>query len=169
MVIALLALLFALGGSATAAGLITGKGIKNSSITGKDVKNKSLTKKDFKGSVRGKTGPQGPKGDTGAPGTPGSAVAYGSVTALGALSRSKNISSVTIVDGSAFCIDVAAPVQNVVASIDVLGSDGGAAVALAHVGSISSCPAGTDAVVKTFVNFGSSTSASPEAFMFAVN
>jgi len=43
MIVALLALFVAMGGTAIAAGnaLITGKQIKNSSITGADVKNKS--------------------------------------------------------------------------------------------------------------------------------
>jgi hypothetical protein len=85
MMVAMLALFVAMGGTAIAAGnaLITGKQIKNSSITGADVKNKSLTPKDFKGSVRGARGPagltgatgpagaKGDKGDAGAAGTPG--------------------------------------------------------------------------------------------------
>jgi hypothetical protein len=85
MIVAMLALFVAMGGTAIAASsaLITGKQIKNSSITGADVKNKSLTPKDFRGSVRGARGPAGPagaigpagaqglKGDTGAQGPPG--------------------------------------------------------------------------------------------------
>jgi hypothetical protein len=74
VVVAMLALFVAMGGTAIAAGnaLITGKQIKNSSITGADVKNKSLTPKDFKGSVRGPRGLQGPKGDKGDKGDAGS-------------------------------------------------------------------------------------------------
>jgi len=80
MIVAMLALFVAMGGTAIAASsiLITGKQIKNSSITGADVKNKSLTPKDFRGSVRGArgaagpSGPPGPNGATGAPGAPGS-------------------------------------------------------------------------------------------------
>jgi len=70
MIVAMLALFVAMGGTAIAASsiLITGKQIKNSSITGADVKNKSLTPKDFRGSVRG---PRGLRGLTGAPGAPG--------------------------------------------------------------------------------------------------
>ncbi len=59
------------GGSATAAKLITGNQIANSSITGKDIKNKSLTPKDFRGSVRGRPGARGQNGAPGAPGAPG--------------------------------------------------------------------------------------------------
>jgi hypothetical protein len=78
MVVALLALFVALGGTAVAAGtLITGKQIKNGSITGADVKNKSLTPRDFRGSIRGPqgltgpAGPQGPQGPQGAQGMAG--------------------------------------------------------------------------------------------------
>jgi hypothetical protein len=81
LIVAMLALFIAMGGTAIAASsaLITGKQIKNASITGADVKNKSLTPKDFRGSVRGPrglrgatgaTGAKGDKGDTGPPGAP---------------------------------------------------------------------------------------------------
>src|SRR5215204_1138553 len=78
MIVALLALFIAMGGTAIAASsaLITGKQIKNSSITGADVKNKSLTPKDFRGSVRGPrglTGATGVKGDKGDKGDKGPA------------------------------------------------------------------------------------------------
>ena len=64
--------LFVFGGAgATAATLISGKQIKDSSITGKDVKNKSLTPKDFKGSVTGPQGPIGPQGPAGPQGAQG--------------------------------------------------------------------------------------------------
>ncbi|MEO8106816.1 MAG: hypothetical protein ABI720_05810 [Actinomycetes bacterium] len=66
MLVAVIALLLTLGGTAVAANLITGRDVKNDSLTGrdvkngsltgKDVKNKSLTKRDFKGSVRGPAG-----------------------------------------------------------------------------------------------------------------
>lgn len=81
MLVALLALGFAVGGesfvanaSTGAVHLITGKDIKNSSLTGKDVKDSSLTTSDLKdGSLLAidfktgqlPTGPQGPKGDKG--------------------------------------------------------------------------------------------------------
>jgi hypothetical protein len=71
MLVALLALFVALGGTSYATLTVTGENVKNSSLTGKDVKNKSLTKKDFKGSVRGPTGPTGAQGLQGATGAPG--------------------------------------------------------------------------------------------------
>lgn len=66
IVLAALALVFALAGTAVAADMITGKQVRNGSLTGKDVKNKSLTARDFRGSVRGPTGARGPAGATGA-------------------------------------------------------------------------------------------------------
>ncbi|HEX8854863.1 MAG TPA: hypothetical protein VF752_04615 [Thermoleophilaceae bacterium] len=75
LVVAVIALVCATAGGATAATLITGKQIKNSSITGVDVKNKSLTKADFKGSVTGPPGARGPAGPQGPPGS----TAFGSL------------------------------------------------------------------------------------------
>ena len=81
MAIACLALSIALGGTASAAVLITGKQVKdgsvsarditNRSLTGLDVKDKSLTPLDFNGSVEGPTGPTGPAGPAGAAGPQG--------------------------------------------------------------------------------------------------
>jgi hypothetical protein len=89
-VVATLALFVALGGSATAALLITGKQVKNGSLTGVDVKNSSLTGGDVKNDSIGNidikdgdllasdfkpgqlpAGAQGPQGEPGAKGDPG--------------------------------------------------------------------------------------------------
>jgi hypothetical protein len=82
-VIASLALLFALSGTAVAGALITGANVKNNSLSGldilneslgtKDVRNGSLLPKDFKaGSLpAGQQGPAGPPGPPGAPGAQG--------------------------------------------------------------------------------------------------
>ena len=87
--IALVALFFAIGGPSfaanavsSAAKLITGKQIKDSSVTTKDIKNGSLLSADFKpGQLpsatqgpKGDNGQQGPKGDAGAPGQDGTSV-----------------------------------------------------------------------------------------------
>jgi Collagen triple helix repeat (20 copies) len=67
----------ALGGTATAARLITSSDIKDNTIRGKDVRDRSLTPRDFSGSVRGPqgipgaTGPQGPQGSQGPQGPAG--------------------------------------------------------------------------------------------------
>jgi hypothetical protein len=73
LVLSLVAIVIAGAGSATAAHLITGRQIRDSSITGRDVRNRSLTPADFRGSVRGRqgergeTGPRGPEGPAGRP------------------------------------------------------------------------------------------------------
>jgi len=82
MVVAMLALLVSLTGTAvaTTSALVTGAQIKDASITGADVRNRSLTPRDFRGSVRGLrglTGPAGPPGAAGAPGRQGSTGAPG--------------------------------------------------------------------------------------------
>src|SRR5215208_6266587 len=78
MVIACLALSIALGGTASAAVLITGKQVKDGSIAGRDVKNSSLGKSKLSATAvssltgqRGPAGPQGPKGDPGHQGPQG--------------------------------------------------------------------------------------------------
>jgi hypothetical protein len=85
-VMASVAVFVAVGGSATAAVLVTGKDVKNSSLTGVDVKNNTLGSadvkdgnlllKDFKpgqlvAGAPGPVGPQGAKGDKGDPGIQG--------------------------------------------------------------------------------------------------
>jgi hypothetical protein len=92
-VVSVMALFVALGGSATAAVLITGKQVKNGSLTGTDLKNNSvgsvdvkdgdLLAKDFKAGqlvagAPGPQGPQGPKGEAGAAGAKGNTGAAGS-------------------------------------------------------------------------------------------
>ena len=69
--ISVIALCLAVGGTATAAGLIDSGDVRNNSLRGADVKNKSLTKKDFRGSVRGPRGPAGADGTDGSAGPPG--------------------------------------------------------------------------------------------------
>jgi hypothetical protein len=68
-----IAVFVVLGGTATAASIITGKQIKNSSITSTDIKNGSLLASDFKkGQLkRGKTGKSGKTGAAGKNGTSG--------------------------------------------------------------------------------------------------
>jgi collagen triple helix repeat protein len=83
LLIACLALSIALGGTAGAAVLVTGKQIKdgsvsgrdiaNRSLTGNDVRDRSLTPLDFDGSVQGPAGPAGPQGPAGDKGERGPA------------------------------------------------------------------------------------------------
>ena len=91
----LMAIVLAMGGTATAAKLITGKQVRNSSLTGADVRNGSLGARDLSSAARkslrgaagqgasgaagpagqtgpaGPAGPAGPKGDAGPQGVPG--------------------------------------------------------------------------------------------------
>lgn len=70
--LAVVAIVLACAGSATAAIKISGKQIVNGTVTSADVRDKSLLPKDFKGGLpKGPTGPAGPAGNPGAPGAPG--------------------------------------------------------------------------------------------------
>lgn len=78
MVVAVIALVAALAGSATAAsGFINGKKIKRGTVTGKQIKNRSIglveLKKAAINQLKGQRGPQGPKGDAGPQGPQGPA------------------------------------------------------------------------------------------------
>ena len=48
MIVAVLALVVALGGTSYAALVVTGKSVKDGSLTGRDVKNRSLLAADFR-------------------------------------------------------------------------------------------------------------------------
>lgn len=106
-IIATVALIFAVTGTATAAGLINGSALKGNSVTSAKIKNGSLQSKDLTTSarieLRGQTGPQGTtgekgdkgeKGDTGttgpqgAPGISGHQVVQGVHVLLGSRSSS---------------------------------------------------------------------------------
>jgi len=76
--VAYLALFAALGGSAYAAVIVTGKNIKDGTVTGRDVKNRSLGTSELSPTAlsslaggRGPAGPQGPQGDRGERGPAG--------------------------------------------------------------------------------------------------
>ena len=94
--IALLALFVAIGGSATAAGLISGSKIKPNTITAKAFKKGTITKSKISpaaitalaGAVgpqgeKGEPGEKGPAGNQGEPGAPGTKTITGVVTKVG--------------------------------------------------------------------------------------
>jgi hypothetical protein len=72
VVVAVVALLVAMSGSAVAASLITGEQIKDGTIQAKDLSKKTRAKlAATAGGVRGPVGPAGPQGDPGANGRDG--------------------------------------------------------------------------------------------------
>jgi hypothetical protein len=170
MIVAMLALFVAMGGTAIAASsaLITGKQIKNSSITGLDIKNKSVTSADIKGQLRGargatgSTGAKGDKGDKGdpgaagalgAPGAPGTARAYGHVAGGNPptldTAHSKNIVAVTRVLQGVYCVQAAAGISST-DSVAVVSVDWGASSSTnpaAHSHPGFNCPAGQFEVI----------------------
>jgi hypothetical protein len=126
MVVALVALLVSLSGSAVAAGLITGKQIKDGSIGTRDISKNARA--SFKGPA-GPAGAQGAKGDpgqqgekgakgdaglngtngtNGADGAPGTARAYARVSAAGVLiaPQSKNVVAVTRPGTGTYCLQL---------------------------------------------------------------
>lgn len=83
MVVAVVAIVIATAGSATAAGMITGSQIRNDTITSSDVRDGTLTSRDVRDhgllarDFRPGQLPQGPRGLTGATGRSGPAGAAG--------------------------------------------------------------------------------------------
>src|SRR5437588_7964967 len=121
LVISLIALMIALGGTGYAAfripdGSVGTPQLKNGAVTARKVHRHTLLLSDFKpgqlsagGAVQGPAGPrgpQGPPGPQGASGIAGTARAYGLVSASGGLNtaRSKNIAGVTHPSGGVYCI-----------------------------------------------------------------
>jgi hypothetical protein len=147
-VAAYLALFIALGGGAYAAvklpkNSVGSAQIKKNAVSSTKVKDHSLKAADFAlgqltAGPQGPKGDPGPKGDTGAAGTdgapgaagaPGSAVAYAHINSNGSLdaANSKNITAAISPSATAgeYCIQVAVPFTNVVATIDMASLDAG--------------------------------------------
>jgi hypothetical protein len=77
LIVALLALVMACAGTATAASLISGKEIKKNTVTSKQIKNRTLRMKDLHGSAtKALKGRKGDQGDPGAPGPVGPSDVY---------------------------------------------------------------------------------------------
>ena len=152
MVVAVFALVLALGGTAVAASVITSKQIKDGTIQTKDISKKA--QKALKGKTgstgatgaQGAAGAQGPKGDTGAAGTngtngaPGEAVAYANVLSNGTLQTSaadgasKNVTNANISHPApgTYCFgNLPFPVHSAVVTLE--GSFGDSNDAIANV------------------------------------
>ena len=95
MVVALVALFMALGGSAYAL-VITGASIKNGSVTGRDIKNRSLTGNDVKGNrIGGKAIKESSLGTVPSASIADGVTRYAVVTSAGVAARSRGVSSVS--------------------------------------------------------------------------
>lgn len=173
LVISVIALFVALGGTSYATLTITGKDVKNGSLTGKDIKDSSLTSADVRNrSLRlrdfrsgelpkGQRGPTGPAGPAGPAGAAGSAIAFARVAPSGDVdaSASKNIAVVASTAGDGlYCLnDTAGTPKSIVVTVDISGADSrkdqasGSAVPAAVA---SACPAPADIVVATVRNTG---------------
>ena len=168
LVISVVALFVALGGTSYAALTITGKNVKNGSLTTKDIKDNSLTSadvrdrslrlRDFRSGElpKAQRGPAGPAGPAGGAGAAGSAIAFARVAASGDVDAgvSKNIAVVASPAGDGiYCLnDTAGTPKSIALTIDISGADSrkdrvsGSAVPAAVAGV---CPAPADIVVAT--------------------
>lgn len=151
-ILAGMAILLVVTGTAYAASQIDGSDVKNGSLTGKDVKNKSLTKADFKGSVRGAQGPQGAQGLQGNPGTPGAAgsgVAFAEVSSTGVFQpgASRNIVATSKGFAGYYCVNASVAVVHAVATLD---NTANGQISVSKGDPFTSCPAGTDFAVNTY-------------------
>ena len=124
LVISMIALFVALGGTGYAAIAITGKNVKNSSLTGKDVKDRSLSGKDVKdrslkaadfgkgqlpAGATGAQGPQGPQGPAGSNATVNGVAAGGDLegTYPNPTLKAGSVGSGDIADGALTAADIA--------------------------------------------------------------
>jgi hypothetical protein len=132
MIVALLALCIALGGSAYAASQINGKNIRNGTVTGKKLKNRTITSskisrttiralKDRRG-LRGPRGFRGAKGSKGDKGVDGTALAYARVDADGTVdtARVKGITQANMSHTTAgiYCLSLSFTPKNVLATLE---------------------------------------------------
>ena len=184
MVVALVALLVAMSGTAVAASkvLITSSSqIKNGAISSADLSKKarkSLTGKAGKTGAAGAPGPAGANGTNGAAGAPGkdgangSAVAYARISPNGTVTDSKGIDAANVVVGNAagqFCFrNLAFVPHNIQVSIAYAGSGNAHMTTQSDLGAPAGnvCPAGTAAFVKTYDQQGGQAG---EAFFVAFN
>jgi hypothetical protein len=147
MIIALLALFVAMGGSVYAASKLSGKTIKKNSEPGNRIKTDSLTGKQIKESTLGPV----PSATNAANAANAQPVAFAHVSAGAVLdtANSKNVGSVTPVGGAGYCLSgIPFTPRGGLATVDfsdavfqyaqfALGDEGG------------SCPAGTQVFVFT--------------------
>jgi hypothetical protein len=158
-VVTICCLFVVLGGSSAAqsaaqaaAGLITGKQIKDGTVTGRDARDASLTGKDVRDGtlvasdfmpgqlragprgVQGPAGPAGPKGDPGSPGPkgePGSQGPSGVVSGVSAIGGGANPSGTTQWFGAPAAVTVSSASQRVLVVANSAFGTGGATAGVA--------------------------------------
>jgi hypothetical protein len=129
MIVALLALCVALGGSAYAASKINGNNIRNGTISGKKLKNRTITSSKISRTTikalknrRGLRGPRGFRGAKGDKGTDGTALAYARVGADGTIdtARVKGIAQANMSHTTAgiYCLSLSFTPKNVLATLE---------------------------------------------------
>jgi hypothetical protein len=172
MVIACLALLFALTGTGVAAYQATVPRnsvgtlqLRTSAVTSAKVRNGSLLRVDFKsGQIpRGPAGPQGPAGPAGAAGpagpagpagAAGTAKAFARVLSSGDVddtrARGINDAGVSKPAAGVYCIDIEGGALNAVASPDLSAGAGEVSVSVL----LSTCPSGKELEVHTYDSAG---------------
>jgi hypothetical protein len=168
LVIAVIALFVALGGTSVAAI----NALPKNSVGTAQLKKGAVTKaKISKGTIKalkGSRGPQGPPGTNGTNGTNGTAVAYAHILSNGTLdtAHSKNVSASSLAFPGIYCLKITVPVSNASATVDV-GNDGtgkfGAASAILGGQDptnlvTSLCPAGDNAIIGVEDNTGANAS-----------
>jgi hypothetical protein len=125
MVVALVALFMALGGSAYAL-VITGASIKNGTVAGRDIKNRSLTGKDMAGNrVGGGAIKESSLGTVPSASLADGVTRYAVVTADGVTARARGVSSVTKINAGRYQVIFDRDVRNC-AYFATIGDTGGA-------------------------------------------
>jgi len=126
MVVALVALFMALGGSAYAL-VITGASIKNGSVAGRDIKNRSLTGSDIAGNrIGGKAIKESSLGTVPSASVSDGVARFAVVTAAGVAARTRGVSSISRTSPGRYQVIFDRDVRNC-AYIATIGDAGGAA------------------------------------------
>lgn len=171
LVISLIALFVALGGTTYAATSLPKNSVgtaqlKKGAVTKAKINKKTI--KSLKGNrgpagAQGATGAQGPAGPAGPAGAAGSAVAYAHIMSDGTLdaTHSKNVSAASTVSTGIYCLKVSVAVNDAVSTVDAGNNGGffGSAVVILSGQDPSGfipvlCPAGDNALVATFDTSG---------------
>jgi hypothetical protein len=147
LVISVIALFVALGGTAYAT-----TSLPNNSVGTRQIKNGAVTKQKISTSTLKQL--KGNRGPAGKPGTNGTAIAFAHILANGTIdtTRSKNVSTASNPDPGIYCLKTTVSVANATASVDGESNTFGAASVLLsgqdpsnYIGQL--CPAGDDALI----------------------